>query len=198
MSAMKISRLTLLSAIVLLAVLVSAIVVVTSAFAAPPTPPPQGESKDGQGYGMMGVMGGLNINGVAKLVGVSKSDVISQLKQGKTLKEIAQGKATEEQLVNTLVAPYKDELAVRVKYEFITQSQADASLQKLSERVKAAVNTSLNGDSETDSCGGSGGMMGDSGSSMHGSSGMMGGSGGMMNGSGGTTGGNGRINQSAF
>lgn len=147
-------------------------VVATSAFAAPPTPtPPSGW---GRGYGMMG---GYDLDRVAKLFGISQADLVSQLQQGRTLAQIAQDKGvSEDKLVDTLIAPYRDQVQLRVKYGYLTQEQADTMLQWMTERVKAAINTPWNGGYGWGGwhCGGFG-MMG-------GFGGMMGGYGGMMGG----------------
>ena len=176
---MKISGMKLLGSLVV-ALSLSGIVA-SSAFAAPPTPTPRGNT---YGYGMMG---GYNLDGVAKLLGETRADVISQLQQRKTLAQLAEDKGVDRQkLVDALVAPYKDELQLRVKYEYITQDQADAQLQATTERINTAINTSWgsngNGGYWSPWGNGFGGMMG-------GFGGMMGGFGGVMNGFGGMIGG---------
>lgn len=167
------------------ALLVSAIVV-TSALAAPPTPTQPGTPS--WGYGGFGMMGGYELGRVAKLLGVTTSDIVTQLRQGKTLVEIATGKATEQELIDLLIAPNADQLKLRVKYEYITQEQADYLLGQAIERTKTAINTSWSTGSNGQGGfwgpmhGGFGGMMG-------GLGGMMGVFGGMMGGFGGPTGG---------
>ena len=168
----------------LLAVLLVGTLLATSVFAAPPSPTPRANPNDGsRGSGWM--MGGYNLNGVAKSLGTTTADLYTQLRQGKTLLEIA-GADKEQQLIDILVAPYSDQLKLRVKYEYLTQDQAEALLVQANDRAKAFVNGTASTSTVPGSCGGFGG------SAMGGLGGMMGGLGGMMSGFGGMMGGLGR------
>ncbi|MCL5960694.1 MAG: hypothetical protein M1358_15560 [Chloroflexi bacterium] len=164
----------------LVTVLLLGTIMATSVMAAPPTPAPR--ANPNYGYRGFGMMGGYNLRSVAKLLGVTTTDIYSQLEQGKTLVQIASGKATEQQLIDALTAPYADQLKLRVKYEYITQEQADASLAQMIDGVTKWINTPWDSDSGYGSggCGGSGGFGGMMGGFGSGFSGGPGGFGGMM------------------
>lgn len=196
---MKITRWKLLGILVVVALAVVG-VAATSVFAAPPTPPANPNGAYGYGYGY-GMMGGYNIDRMAKLLGMTDADLVNQLQQGKTLVQIAQDKGvTEQQLIDTLTAPYKDELQLRVKYQYLTQQQADSLLQQMTDRVKTAINTAWNannggyGYGPGYGCGGAGfgGMMGGFGGMMGGFGRFGGPTGGTVNPSNGSFGGFGR------
>ncbi|MCL5263878.1 MAG: hypothetical protein M1343_01565 [Chloroflexi bacterium] len=178
---MNISKFKLLGSLVVV-ILVSA-VLATTIFAAPATPTPR-NAPYGYGWGMMG---GYHLDLVAKLIGTTREDIVNQLQQGKSLVQIAQGKATEQQLIDTLLAPEKDMIQLRVKYGYITQDEADAWLQQAADRIKTAINATGTGQGFGGygyGCGGFGGMMGGYGGMMggfrSGRTGGFGGWGGMM------------------
>ncbi len=137
-----------------------------SVLAAPPSPTP------GPGSGF-GFMGGVTLQRVASLLGTTTDDVAAQLRQGKTLVQIAQAKNVSEQaLTATITQPMKDQLALQTKYGYLTQEQADARLLAHQDRVKAMVNatpgaqgTDGNGSGTCPGVGlgGPGGMMGSGG-----------------------------------
>ncbi len=169
-----------------------ALLVVTfagSALAAPPTPTP-GPSNYGFGF-----LDQVTLQRVATLLGTTSDDVAGQLQQGQTLAQIAQAKnVTSQALTDTLLQPTKDQLDLQVKYGYLTQDQANTTLQNQQTRVNNLINTAVgqygnNGDNGYGPygggmMGGSGGMMGPGGfgGMMNGFGGMMGGFGGFMNG----------------
>lgn len=128
------------------------------------------------GYGMLGA--GATTE-VAKLLGISAQDLLTERQSGKSIFQIAQAKGfSEQQVLDAALAPYKDELALRVKYRSITEDQV-AQLVKLQEdRLRLAFSaTNTAPTSGTPGAGfGPRGMMGSYGG------GMMGGYGGMMGG----------------
>lgn len=159
-----------------------------TALAAPPTP---GPGQNNYGYGLMDRV---TLQRVATALKTTPEDITAQLQQGKTLAQIAQAKNVGEQaLIDTLLQPIKDQLALNVKYGYMTQELADTHLKNQQDRIKQLVETvpGANGDDGYGSChaamgsygagmmGGAGGMMGGSGM-MGGFGGMMGGFGGMM------------------
>ncbi len=131
-------------------------------------------------------MGQVELGRLAKVLGISTSDLVAKLQGGESLAQVAQGYGvTEEQLVNTLVEPYQARLAVQVQYGYLTQEEADQLLALAKERAQTTISqTNVLPSSSAGTTGsgtgyGPGGMMGSSGS--YGFGGMMGGSsGGMM------------------
>ncbi|MDP3064347.1 MAG: hypothetical protein Q8O40_14220 [Chloroflexota bacterium] len=152
---------------------------------------PMHEGGDASGYGMMGGGGmGLadqvTLTRVAGVLGISADDLLAQLKEGKTVAQVAEAKGVSTDTVaDTILAPEAEILTVRVKYGYLTQEQADSILAQAAQRVEqmlTIVHSGLTGERPAAGQGdehGHGGMMGGSSSG-----GMMGGasSGGMMGG----------------
>ena len=160
---------------------------------------PMHEVGDASGYGMMGggsgMMGagyGMGLNNqvtltrVAGVLRLSADDLLAQLKDGKTVAQVAEAKGvTTDTVADTILAPEAEILTVRVKYGYLTQEQADSILAQAAQRVEqmlTVVHSGLTGERPAAGQGygrGHGGMMGGSSSG-----GMMGGgsSGGMMGG----------------
>ncbi|GAV22187.1 DUF2680 domain-containing protein [Carboxydothermus pertinax] len=85
--------------------------------------------------------GGMMDN-VAKFLGIDVSTLMSERHSGKTLAQIAKEKGkTEDELVNYLVEQKKAKINQLVKDGKITQAQADAMLQNITERTKQMVNS---------------------------------------------------------
>lgn len=145
-----------------------------SAMAAPPAP------GAGPGYRGFGFLDRVALQRVASLLGTTPADLTAQVQQGKTVAQIAQTKGVAEQaVVDTILQPFKDRLAIQVKYGYVTQAEADASLQAQQERVSQLIATVPGPDAGTGyglchggGSGGLGGMMGPGG--MFGTGGMMG------------------------
>lgn len=157
-------RLKLLGSIVTVVLLTATLA--TTAFAAPPTPSPRSNAPGPYGYGYLG---GYDLDRVAKILDMTRDDIISQLQQGKSLVQVAQSKnKTEQDLIDVLLAPEKDMIQLRVKYGYLTQEQADYSLQQTTDRIKAAINATGTGSGYGYGygngygwgCGGFGGTMG--------------------------------------
>jgi hypothetical protein len=138
--------------------------------------------------GGRGFMMGYVTPQVTALIGTTAADLKAQLSSGRTLADIAKARGvTDDQLVQTMMGPYADHLALMVKYGYLTQEQADASAQQARTRLQTVITSSFN--LEDSPQGGFGGMMrgwfnrspqsGTNQTSGHGS-GMMGGSGGGM------------------
>jgi len=95
-----------------------------TALAQPPTPTPPG-----RGYGL-GFLDRVTLQRAATLLGTTPADLAAQLQQGKSLAQLAQAKGvTEQALTDNILQPIKDQLALQVKYGYLTQEQADARLQ---------------------------------------------------------------------
>jgi hypothetical protein len=77
----------------------------------------------------------------AKALGMSKSDLMTQLRSGKSLAAVAKAKGVDVQkVVDALVAEAKQRLADAVKNGRLTQAQADQRLKNLTARITAEVN----------------------------------------------------------
>ncbi len=140
--------------------------------------------------GRGGMMGYLTPQ-VASLLGLTQSDLQSQLVSGKTLADLAAAKnVSTDVLIQTMLGPYTDHLAIMVKYGYLTQAQADSYTQQATSRLQTVITSKIG------TSGGFGGMMrgwlnggqnqtaspsGSYGPGMMGRQGMMGGGfGGMM------------------
>lgn len=150
-------------------------------YAAPDDPPTTGITMPCGGPGGMGRLGGMmglfnsvTLDKIAKLTGISTEDLTTKLQQGSSLVETTQGKATEQQLVDILVAPHKETMALRVQQGYLTQQQADQMIEQMTLVAKNAVNSKY----ESGSGYGPRGMHGGPGAG----TGFRGGPGGMMGG----------------
>ena len=95
----------------------------------------------GPGLGLFGHALGAGLSTAANYLGVSESDLISQLSSGKTLAQIADstsGKSAQG-LIDALVASEKTELQQAVTNGQLTQTQADRIEQSLTAAVTALV-----------------------------------------------------------
>jgi hypothetical protein len=106
--------------------------------------------------GGRGQMMGFITPQVAQLLGTTQDDVKAQLAAGKTLADLAAAKnVTQEALIQTLLGPYTDHLALMVKYGYMTQAQADTLKQQATTRLQAVVASKIG----TEPGAGFGGMM---------------------------------------
>jgi hypothetical protein len=82
------------------------------------------------------------VQAATSYLGISVTQLCSELRSGKTLAEIAKAtnSKSEAGLMEALVAARKAELANAVRAGSITQAQANADLAKLASRVAARVN----------------------------------------------------------
>ncbi|MBI2865925.1 MAG: hypothetical protein HYX99_01000 [Chloroflexi bacterium] len=121
-----------------------AVPLASNALAQEPTPTPEPTTTShaqcpGMGAGMMdgghhgeqGTGSGLlgdwqTIQRVSALLRLTPQDIATRLEGGETPAAIAQAQGVSlTDLVNTILAPFKEQLQVRVKYGYITQEQAD-------------------------------------------------------------------------
>ncbi|HET8614520.1 MAG TPA: hypothetical protein VFL94_03265 [Actinomycetales bacterium] len=87
-----------------------------------------------------GMRFGAGLDEAASIIGVSESDLRSQLQSGKTLAQIAGSKGmSQTTLVDKLVAAAKSQLAAAVKSGRLTQKQADAIGADLRTRITRLV-----------------------------------------------------------
>jgi len=150
------------------------------------------------GAGMMGGGGALadfqTLKRVATLLNTTPQDLYTQLQASKTIAALAQEKGvTVEAVAATILAPFKDEIQIKVKYGNISQEQADFQVfVRTQELVKRLSQTAPQNILGTTGRLGPGGMMapnatgtqGTAPNGMMGGSGMMGGAGGGMMGGG--------------
>ncbi len=106
---------------------------------------PQGPFGPGGPGGHFRGMGLREMAGAAaKTLGMTSQELMTQLRSGKTLAEIAQSKnVSTDTLVKDIVAAVDDELATAVKAGRITQAQADTVKSTLTQRVTDLVNGKL-------------------------------------------------------
>ncbi len=118
---------------------------VMSTYAADPTPTTQPTTTYCQapgGTGAGGRWGGQfsALDSVAKLLGVSTSDVAAERQAGESLVQIAAAKGVDEaRLIDAILASRKATLDAQVKAGTITQGQADLMLSRMQTQVKTAV-----------------------------------------------------------
>lgn len=126
-----------IAAIPLAGILLLAILAGTVA-AADPTPTPRAQHNGGQME--PGMHFGFLSDAVLQLLGMTRDQVNTELKAGKSLAEIAQAKGVAEQtLIDTIVAAQKAAIAKLVTDGKLTQAKADTLLVNLSDRVKKMV-----------------------------------------------------------
>ena len=90
--------------------------------------------------GGRGPMAGYLTPQLAALLGTTTADLQTQLNSGKTLSDIANTKGvSQEQLIQTMMGPYTDHLAIMVKYGYLTQAQSDAMTQQAKTRQQTVV-----------------------------------------------------------
>lgn len=81
---------------------------------------------------------------LAQTLGLTPGELATRLQEGETLREIAADQnIPAEEVVEAILAPYRDELQLRVKYGYITQEQADALLQEAEEHARTMLDQDL-------------------------------------------------------
>ncbi len=74
---------------------------------------------------------------VADKLGISAQELVSEVKAGKSVADVAKGKNVDLQaLVDTILVPQAEILQIGVKYGYISQEQADKLLKSMQERVR--------------------------------------------------------------
>jgi urease accessory protein UreF len=93
----------------------------------------------GPGFGMREAVSDLSV--AAKAIGISESDLITALRGGSSIAEVARQHGVDVQkVIDALVADSKIELAAAVKAGRITQAQANAISANLTQRITDRVN----------------------------------------------------------
>lgn len=91
---------------------------------------------------------------VADKLGIGADALANELKSGKSIADLAASKNVDLQsLVDTVTAPQKEMMAIRVKYGYLTQAQADQAIQNMASVMKSRFE-------QKGFFGGFGGMMG--------------------------------------
>ena len=86
-------------------------------------------------------LGAPALGAAAKALGMAESDLLTQLRSGKSLAAVAKEKRVDVQkVVDALVAEAKQRIADAVKSGRLTQAQADQRLKDLTARITARVN----------------------------------------------------------
>ena len=77
---------------------------------------------------------------IAQALGLKPGDILTELRGGKTLKQVIEEHgSTVDKVVDALAAKQKTRLDVAVKNERITQAQADEILAKFKDGVRRAI-----------------------------------------------------------
>jgi hypothetical protein len=93
-----------------------------------------------RGFGGHGMRMGAGLDEVASIIGITPSELRTQLRSGKTLAEIAKSKGiSQDTLVSKLLAAAKTRLAAEVKAGRLTQARADEITKNLSARITEMV-----------------------------------------------------------
>jgi uncharacterized protein (DUF433 family) len=96
---------------------------------------PEGGEGPGRGFGM-----GVELEAAATALGISADDLRTELKDGKSIAEVATEKKVDKQkVIDALVAAAKTRLAEAVKNGKLTQAEADKRTETLTERITKAV-----------------------------------------------------------
>jgi hypothetical protein len=98
-------------------------------------------------YGMNGWANGQGMvtPQVASLLGTTVADLQSQLNSGKTMMEIASAKGVgQDQLIQTMMAPFKDQMGLMLKYGYLTQDQVNNMTAQMQQRLQTMVTSKIN------------------------------------------------------
>jgi len=94
----------------------------------------------GQGAGQ-----GLVTSQLANLLGTTVVDLRAQLDAGKPLSEIAATKGvSQDQLIQTMTAPFNDQMSLMLKYNYLTQDRINSMTQQMSQRLQTLITSPLN------------------------------------------------------
>ena len=106
---------------------------------------PQGGFDGGPGHRFGGMMGPRESAAtVAKTLGMTPAELMTALRKGQTLKELAETKGVStDTLVNAMVSAAEEQLATAVQNKRITQAQADTIKSTLKQRMTDLVNGTL-------------------------------------------------------
>jgi hypothetical protein len=101
---------------------------------------------DGRGAGRAGVAPGGALDAAAKALGMSTSDLETQVRQGKTIGQIAKSKGVDvNKVIDAMVAAARAKLDDAVKSGRLTQQQADAFETRIKDQITQRVNNGFGG-----------------------------------------------------
>jgi len=104
---------------------------------------PGGPPIGGLGFGLRGVLGG-SIDAVAKALGISSTDLMSDLANGQSIADIAKSKNVDlTTLINTLVTDAQTQIDAAVKAGHLPQAAATKLEANLTQLITDAVNNSF-------------------------------------------------------
>jgi hypothetical protein len=120
-----------------------------TATAVSPAAPPPGDGRPGFGHG------GDPLSSASTYLGVSASQLLTQLQAGKTLAQIANATSGKSAagLIAAMVAAEKQQIEQAVSDGRLTRSQADAIEADLQQRVTDRVNGTFGGPGDHPRCG---------------------------------------------
>ena len=106
---------------------------------------PQGGFGGGPGHRLGGMMGlRESMDAVASALKLTPAELMTQLRSGKSLAEIAQAQGVStDTLISTMVTAAEKQLATAVQNKRITQAQADTIKSTLTQRMTDLVNGTL-------------------------------------------------------
>lgn len=104
----------------------------------------------GFGAGVMRMMGiegqhlKVTVERVAAVIGVSVDDLKAQVKEGKTIADIAESNGVSQATVaDTILAPFNETIDVKVKYGYVTADQATKIKEQARQRVDKLLTSDL-------------------------------------------------------
>jgi uncharacterized protein (DUF433 family) len=102
---------------------------------------PDGPGGPGGPHRGFGFRGGFGLDAAAKAIGVSTDDLLAQLKDGKTIADVAKAKGVATQkVIDAMVAAAKTEFDAQVKAGRLTEEQAKRLEANLTEMITDQVN----------------------------------------------------------
>lgn len=86
---------------------------------------------------------------VAQALGLTQEELLVHLEEGDSISEIAAVQyVPEDEVVEAIIAPYRDELQLQVKYGYITQEQDDAFLEQARDHARDLLDEDLSSTGE--------------------------------------------------
>lgn len=89
---------------------------------------------------------------IARALGLTREELLAHLQEGESISAIAAGQnISENEVIEAIIAPYRDELQLREKYGYISQEQADALLEQAREHARDMLDADLSNPEYLDS-----------------------------------------------
>lgn len=97
---------------------------------------PHGGGRPGHGW-----RAGRGLDAAAEALGMSRSDLVDELRDGRTIAQVAEAKGVEVRaVIDAMVAEVREHLDGKVAEGELTREQADRRLAEATERITAMVN----------------------------------------------------------